>query len=71
MSLIGNYTYPARIWQDEEGVFQIRFDGLPEIEAQATTMEDAKELATECLADAVADRIQQGHPLPEPSSSSE
>lgn len=71
MSLIGNYTYPARIWEDEDGKFQIRFDALPEVVEAADNLENAKALAKDCLGDAVANRIQKGLALPEPSSSSE
>ena len=71
MSLIGNYTYPARIWEDENGKFQIRFDALPEVAEMADSLEKAKTLAKNCLGDAVANRIQKGLSLPEPSSSSE
>lgn len=71
MSLIGNYTYPARIWKDEDGKFQIRFDALSEVVEVAESLEEAKALAKKCLGDAVANRIQKGLSLPEPSSSSE
>lgn len=71
MSLVGNYTYPANIWEDENGVFQIRFNDLPEVEETAPNLEAALEKAKECLGNAVADRIQAGQSLPSPSSMEE
>ncbi|WP_420547442.1 type II toxin-antitoxin system HicB family antitoxin [Curvivirga sp.] len=67
MALVGNYKYPARIWEDENGIFQIRFDDLPEIQEQAENLDAALEKAKSCLGDAVADRIQNGQSLPSPS----
>jgi len=71
MSMIGNYTYPARIWQDDTGIYQIRFEGLPEIKESASSLEEAKKRAKESLGAAVADRIQRGLELPDPSSTDE
>jgi antitoxin HicB len=62
------FMYPAVLTPDEEGGgFVVRFVDLPEAITQGNDVEDALREASDCLDEAIANRIIMGLPIPKPS----
>lgn len=62
------FIYPAVLTpDDEEGGFVVTFVDLPEAVTQGEDVDNALEEATDCLDEAVANRMTMGMPIPKPS----
>jgi antitoxin HicB len=62
------FIYPAVLTPDEaEGGFTVRFVDLPEAITQGNDVEDALREASDCLEEAIANRIVMGLPIPKPA----
>jgi len=62
------FIYPATLTPDtEEGGFVVTFIDVPEAITQGEEVEDARREATDCLEEAIANRIVMGLPIPCPS----
>ena len=62
------FIYPAILTADEdEGGFVVRFLDLPEAITQGENVEDAVGEASDCLDEAIANRMVMGLPIPKPS----
>ncbi len=62
------FVYPATLTPDtEEGGFVVTFIDVPEAITQGEEVEDARREATDCLEEAIANRIVMGLPIPCPS----
>jgi antitoxin HicB len=65
---VRGFIYPAKLIPDEEdGGFVVRFVDLPEAITQGNDVEDALNEASECLDEAIANRMIMGLPIPSPS----
>ncbi len=63
-----SFVYPANLTpDDEDGGFVVKFIDLPEAITQGETVDDALLEATDCLEEAIANRIAMGLPIPNPS----
>jgi antitoxin HicB len=61
-------TYPASFLPEKKGPgFHVRFPDLPEALTGGTDIEDTREQAADCLAEALAGRIARGDEIPTPS----
>ena len=61
------FIYSAVLMPEEEGGFMVKFIDLPEAITQGNDIEDALAEASDCLEEAIANRIVMGLPIPEPS----
>jgi antitoxin HicB len=62
------FIYAAKLQPDHtEGGFVVRFIDLPEAITQGKDVEDALGEASDCLEEAIANRIVMGLPIPKPS----
>lgn len=62
------FIYPAILTPDEEGGgFVVKFVDLPEAITQGDDVKDALREASDCLDEAIANRIVMGLPIPSPS----
>jgi antitoxin HicB len=61
------YSYPARIDQDEDGRYQVRFADLPDALTDGADLAEALTEAADCLSAAIASRIIDGEEIPMPS----
>lgn len=61
------FTFPCRLWQDEDGTWQARFRDLPDAMTDGGDEAEALAEATDCLAAALLSRLRHGEPLPAPS----
>lgn len=61
------FTYPVELTPDEEGGFVISFPDFDEAISQGENILDCLEEASDCLAEAVAGRIDDGEEIPSPS----
>lgn len=59
------FTYPAKLTKQKEGGYLVQFPHLPEAITQGDSIDDALEQATDCLEEAIANRIAMKLPLPE------
>ena len=60
--------YPAIFLPEEDGSgFHVRFPDLPEALTGGSDLNDTKEQAADCLAEALAGRIARGDAIPKPS----
>jgi antitoxin HicB len=58
-------TYPAIFLSEEDGRgFHVRFPDLPEALTGGMDLNDTREQATDCLAEALAGRISRGDAIP-------
>jgi len=63
------FLYPAILTLDEkDGGYVVTFPDIPEAITQGDTVEEALSEASDCLAEAIANRIVLGLPIPEASS---
>jgi antitoxin HicB len=61
-------TYPASFLPEKNGQgFHVRFPDLPEALTGGTDLDDTREQAADCLAEALAGRIARGDDIPTPS----
>ena len=61
-------TYPARFLTEKNGKgFHVRFPDLPEALTGGADLDDTREQAADCLAEALAGRIARGDSIPAPS----
>ena len=66
--MIFTATYPATFLREADGSgFHVRFPDLPEALTGGSDLSDTRELAADCLAEALAGRIRRGDPIPKPS----
>lgn len=59
--------YPARIWRDEEGYYQVRFPDVPGVITYGETLEEAKAMAQDALNGVIGSRSDRACGLPEAS----
>jgi len=65
---VQRFIYAAILEPDEEGGgFVVRFVDLPEAITQGKDVDDALSEASDCLEEAIANRIVMGLPVPKPS----
>ena len=62
------FAYPYRAARQPEGGYTITFRDLPEAISQAEEKESLDEIASECLSEALAGRIDLGEEIPRPSN---
>lgn len=62
-----SFSYPANIHPEADGYFTVLFPDLPEATTSGTDRADALAQAADCLEEAIAGRITDGLPIPEPS----
>ena len=61
-------TYPANFLPEADGRgFHVRFPDLPEALTGGSDLDDTREQAADCLAEALAGRIKRGDEIPKPS----
>ena len=61
-------TYPARFLREKNGKgYHVRFPDLPEALTGGDDLYDIREQAADCLAEALAGRIERGDSIPAPS----
>src|SRR5260370_41960249 len=61
-------TYPANFLREKNGKgFHVRFPALPEALTGGVNLDDTREEASDCLAEALAGRIARGDLIPAPS----
>lgn len=60
-------TYPVRLDRGEEGDVVITFPDLPEANTYGATEAEAMASAPDCLRVALAGRVRDGQPIPDPS----
>lgn len=61
-------TYPASFLREADGHgFHVRFPDLPEALTGGSDLDDTREQAADCLAEALAGRIKRGDEIPKPS----
>ena len=63
------FTFPAILVPEEGGGFVVSFPDFPEALTSGGDLEEALALAEDCLAEAVAGRIDDGEEIPVPSES--
>ncbi len=61
------FVYPAVLTSEEEGGFVVTFVDLPEAITQGENVEEALREASDCLEEAIANRVMAGLPIPRPS----
>lgn len=66
--MIFTATYPASFLPEANGHgFHVRFPDLPEALTGGSDLDDTREQAQDCLAEALAGRIKRGDEIPKPS----
>ncbi|MDY6862107.1 MAG: type II toxin-antitoxin system HicB family antitoxin [Thermodesulfobacteriota bacterium] len=64
-----NFIYPATLTPDnDDGGFVVKFIDLPEAITQGENVDNALSEAADCLEEAIANRIEMGRPIPNPST---
>jgi antitoxin HicB len=68
---VKNFIYPAEFVQDQEcGGYVVRFPDFPEAVTQGDSIEEATREATDCLEEAISNRIIMNLEIPESSKGS-
>lgn len=68
---IKNFVYPAEFLEDQEsGGYVVKFTDFPEAITQGDSLEKSVEAATDCLEEAVSNRIVMNMEIPEASKGS-
>ena len=62
------YAYPITLTSDDNGTLLVTSPDFPELTSFGDTIEDALRHARGALLEAIAARIHDGEPIPEPSS---
>ena len=66
--MIFTATYPATFLPEKDGSgFHVRFADLPEALTGGSDLEDTRDQAADCLAEALAGRLRRGDEIPNPS----
>ncbi len=65
--MLTKFEYPIEVKQDAAGFYLVTFPDLPEAATDGKTLEEALREAADCLAEALAGRIVDAEPIPEPS----
>jgi antitoxin HicB len=65
------FTFPARIVEEEPGEWLVSFPDLPEALTSGDDFDDALAMAEDCLAEAIAGRIDDNEEIPLPSELTE
>ncbi len=63
----GGYGFPARLEPDEDGRLVVHFPDLPEALTDGADAAEALAEAADCLAEALAGRMNRGEDIPPPS----
>jgi antitoxin HicB len=64
---MNRYSYPVSLNPAEEGGYVVMFRDLPEAITQGESLEESLVEASDCLAEAIAARIDDERQIPEPS----
>ncbi|MGB7415758.1 MAG: type II toxin-antitoxin system HicB family antitoxin [Thermosynechococcaceae cyanobacterium] len=64
---MNRYSYPALLTPEEEGGYVVIFRDLPEAITQGDTIEESLSEASDCLAEAIAARIDDCRQIPKTS----
>lgn len=64
--MINQFSYPATLAKQKEGGYLVQFINFPEAITQGNTIEDALVEATDCLEEAIANRIEMKLEIPAP-----
>ena len=64
---MNSFVYPATLGPEEDGGFVVIFEDFPEAITQAENLEEALKEASDCLEEAIANRIVMGLSIPKPS----
>ena len=65
------FVYPYKVYQTEDGAWQVRFPDVPEALTEGETAEEAHALATDALIAALAGIAKLRRAIPEPSEEGE
>ena len=63
------FAYPARFKKERDGGYLVTFPDLPDAITQGDTLDDAMEMAADCLAETIGARITERDDIPTPSAS--
>jgi antitoxin HicB len=66
-AMLARFEYPAEVAKDEGGFFLVTFPDLPEAGTDGRTLAEALAEGADCLGEALAGRIVDRDPIPEPS----
>ena len=61
------FAYPARFSKERDGGYLVTFPDLPDAITQGDSLDDAKEMAADCLAETIGARIAERDDIPSPS----
>ena len=64
---MNSFVYPATLGPEEDGGFGVTFEDFPAAITQAENLEEALKEASDCLQEAIANRIVMGLSIPKPS----
>lgn len=62
------FAYPARFSKERDGGYLVTFPDLPDAITQGDSLDDAKEMAADCLAETIGARIAERADIPIPSA---
>lgn len=62
------FNYPVKLTKQPEGGYLVEFPDLPEAITQGDTIKDALEAASDCLEEAIANRIELNLDIPIPKT---
>ena len=62
------FAYPARFHKERDGGYLVTFPDLPDAITQGDSLDDAMEMATDCLAETIGARIAERADIPIPST---
>lgn len=61
-------AYPAKIWEDEDKVYQVEFPDLPSVITYGETLEEAKQNGREALTGILSSMLDRNRPIHRPSN---
>lgn len=62
-----NIAYPAKIWEDEDKIYQVEFPDLPSVITYGETLEEAKQNAREALTGVLESLLDRNKAIRRPS----
>lgn len=62
------FAYPARFRRERDGGYLVTFPDLPDAITQGDSLDDAMEMAADCLAETIGARIAERDDIPIPSA---
>ena len=62
------FAYPARFRKERDGGYLVTFPDLPDAITQGDSLDDAMEMAADCLAETIGARIAEREDIPTPSA---